>query len=73
MRIVISLALSSLVLGVTLVTPGSAAENKSTMSVISNTAKTKAETQKEIARNIRREAPAPGPKSNTQPSSSKAK
>jgi hypothetical protein len=66
-------AVISLVLGVMLVTPGSAAENKSHMQTLSNVSKAKAETQKEIARNLRREAPAQGPKSNTQPSASKAK
>ena len=73
MRVVMSMALGSLVLGVMLVTPSSAAENKSTMGVLSTTAKARAETQKEIARNIRRDAPAQGPKSGTQQSSSKAK
>jgi hypothetical protein len=66
-------AVITLVLGFMLVTPGSAAENKSHMQTISNVSKAKAETQKEIARNIRRDAPAQGPKTGTQPSSSKAK
>ena len=63
----------SMILGVMLVTPGSAAENKSHMKTLSNVSKAKAETQKELVRNIRRDAPAQGTKPGTQPSSSKAK
>ena len=38
----------SMILGVMLVTPGSAAENKSHMQTLSNVSKAKAETQKEL-------------------------
>ena len=62
-----------LIVGVMLLTPSAVAAAPKSTTVISNVSKTRAEVNKEIARNMRRDAPPQGPKSGTQPSSSKAK